>query len=239
MVTDDERPALVDIAEEAEQRLYRHLHHWLGAVPEGKKTVVTTSSAREHPGWDGILRPFVGVVTPASTVISVSEHYLEQVSRAVEVGGIEELKAQLPMITGDRDATLREGIFRYQQALAEHDERGEWIDPKDKIVPEWLRPFNGAVLVAFDEQRHYAAGVGRKRHDDYGQELAVVTEPSHRRMGYARDLIAQAAERVYAERAISTYLHRPDNIGSAMVAESTGFYDRGWKIISLQLPNSL
>jgi len=85
--------------------------------------------------------------------------------------------------------------------------------------------------VAFDDAGEYAAGVGRKRHDDFGQELAVATEPAHRRRGLARSLVAQAAKRVYDEGAIATYLHRPDNEGSAAVAVAAGFPDLGWKVI--------
>ncbi len=235
MVTDEAPDEAIDLADEADVRLARHLGNWLGAAPAGEEIRVVTSRFREEPGWDGVIRPFVGVTTDQGGVISVAERLLEPTTTAVAIGGLTELVGRLPEITGARGAQLREGIFRYQQALLVHESWGRWVEPTDPAVPAWLRPFNGEVLMAFDGDS-YVAGVGRKRHDDFGQELAVVTESTHRQRGFARQLIAQAAQRVFDEGAIATYLHRPDNLGSAKVAEATGFFDRGWRILSLSLP---
>jgi len=84
-----------------------------------------------------------------------------------------------------------------------------------------------------DHEWRYAAGVGRKRHDEHGQELAVATEPAHQGKGLARRLVAQATRRVLDEGAVATYLHAPDNVASARVADASGFPDRGWSIYGL------
>lgn len=254
MVTDDAPKAgnnkgsvnkgSVDISAEAELRLTRHLTNWLGdwptslppSVPESPLVVVTGSNYREIPGWDGQLRPFVGVASPQVTVISVGKRFRDKMASAVDQGGFEELERQLSAIVGHPGATIRRGVFRYQQRLVEHESRGEWLGTEDPLVPDWLRVFNGDVLVAFDERRHYAAGVGRKRHDDFAQELAITTDPLHRRQGYARELVAQAAQRVFDEGSVATYLHRRDNVGSAAVADASGFIDQGWEILSLLAP---
>jgi predicted GNAT family acetyltransferase len=86
------------------------------------------------------------------------------------------------------------------------------------------------VLVTLEDDR-YVAGVGIKQHDRFGRELAVVTEPAARGRGLARRLVAQAARRVLDEGAIPTYLHAPDNVASARVAEASGFPDRGWHVL--------
>lgn len=224
-----------DIAREAEERLQRHLENWLGIWPNEPGVFVSTSQYRSIPGWDGQLRSFAGVASPETTVISVAPDAFDAAQRAVQLGGLDELGARLDDIVGKSGAHLRRGVFRYQQRLVAHDSLGTWRDPSDPFVPEWLRPFNAKVLMAFDGQGHYAAGVGRKRHDPFGQELAVTTEPAHQRRGYARQLVAQAAEKVYLEGSVATYLHRRENTGSAAVAEATGFFDRGWEIISLSI----
>lgn len=60
-------------------------------------------------------------------------------------------------------------------------------------------PFNGDVVIAWDDQRNYGAGVGCKHHDRWGHELAVVTEEALRGGGIARRLSAQAGRRVLAD----------------------------------------
>jgi GNAT superfamily N-acetyltransferase len=87
----------------------------------------------------------------------------------------------------------------------------------------------GEVLVARDpDTGAYLAGVGIKRHDQYGHEIAVGTDPAARGKGLARRLVAQAARRVLDEGAVPTYLHDASNVASCRVAEAAGLPDRGW-----------
>jgi predicted GNAT family acetyltransferase len=96
-------------------------------------------------------------------------------------------------------------------------------------VPGWLRVFGGDVLIAQDpDNGAYLAGVGIKRHDQYGHELAVGTVPAARGRGLARHLVAQAARRVLDEGAVPTYLHSFGNAASARVADAAGLPDAGW-----------
>jgi GNAT superfamily N-acetyltransferase len=151
---------------------------------------------------------------------------------AVEAS-ISRVLAALPGLLGFPDARVGGGVFRWCHTLQEWPDAGEWIDPGDGRVPEWLRPFNGEVLVAWDRHGHYAAGVGRKIHDRHGQEISVGTEAANRGRGLARHLVAQAARRIAEEGAVATYLHRTDNPASARVADVSGFPDEGWKVIGL------
>ena len=129
------------------------------------------------------------------------------------------------------------GIFRWsdQPTPPRPDRLGVWLPTDDPRVPEWLRPFNGDVLVGFADaaQQVVAAGVGRKQHDRFGHELAVVTEEGHRGEGWARSLVSQAAQRVLDDGAIPTYFHAPDNHASARTAEACGFPDIGWRVLGL------
>jgi GNAT superfamily N-acetyltransferase len=128
------------------------------------------------------------------------------------------------------------GAFRWSTSPTPGPDEGVWLPADAPRVPVWLRPFGGEVLVAFDGSG-YAAGVGIKRHDRYGHELAVVTAERARGRGLARRLVAQAARRVLAEGALPTYLHAPGNEASARVARAAGFPDRGWQVVGFfQLP---
>jgi GNAT superfamily N-acetyltransferase len=212
-------------------RLAAHLASWLGAWPPARRIHVVGSRRRDEPGWDGRLYPVVGVGDGQAVVLSVPPAAAEAVAGLGE--GCDAITAGLPAAVGHADRKVGRGVFRWSTDPTRLPDAGEWVPPDDPRVPAWLRPFNGAVLIAWDGDGRYAAGVGRKRHDEHGQELAVATEPAHQGRGLARRLVAQATRRVLDEGAVATYLHAPDNIASARVADACGFPDRGWSIYGL------
>jgi GNAT superfamily N-acetyltransferase len=172
---------------------------------------VVGDPARSHPTWDGAIRPLQGVSDGVGTVIGVPPDAVDDVRQAFGAG-----------------------VFRTTDRVnPESADLGTWFEQQTDELPEWLAPFNGPRLVAFDEQGHVIAGVGIKVHDQYGQELSVVTEEAARGLGLARRLVATAARRVLAEGAVPTYLHAPDNTASARVADAVGFADQGWRVYGL------
>ena len=174
------------------------------------------------------------MATPDGTVLSVPPDLVEKVRAAGD--DLDAVAAALPALVGRPDARFGRGVFRWCSELVadtESDARGIWIAPDDERVPPWLAVFNGEVLVHLDEHGRYGAGVGRKRHDAFGQELAVATEEHLRGRGLARRLVARAARRVADEGAVATYLHAVSNSASARVAEAAGFPDTGWSILGL------
>jgi RimJ/RimL family protein N-acetyltransferase len=130
-------------------------------------------------------------------------------------------------------------VLRWAQDVPGPDvlpDAGVWLpaalaDEGDPRVPPWLRPFGGEVLVALDDDGSCLAGVGLKRHDDSGREIAVTTDERARGRGLARRLVAQAARRVLADGQAVIYLHAPDNEASARVARASGFPDTGWRVV--------
>ncbi len=215
----------------AENRIALHLEHWLGAWPPGPgRVTVVGSERRQRPGWNGTIRKVAGVQTPSGTVLSVPPATVEAVRALGD--DLDSIAAGLAGAVGLPGWRFVTGVFRWSDAPAPTDHPGTWVSPDDPRIPEWLRPFNAEVLVAFTDDG-VAAGVGRKVHDRWGQELAVVTEPAHRRQGWAARLVAQAAHRVLDAGAVPTYLHSPNNAASARTADAAGFPDRGWRILGL------
>lgn len=217
-------------------RLVEHLRGWLGGWPPVGRVTVIGSRARDRPGWDGLLAPLVGVGSGSGTVLSVPPWAVERV-RALDLvlpagGQDDDAVAALAEVLGRPGAVLGRGVFRWSTRPAALPDAGVWVARDAPRVPAWLWPFNGDVLVALAGDA-WQAGVGLKRHDDAGRELAVVTHPEARGRGLARALVAQAARRVVAEGAVPTYLHEPDNVGSARVADAAGFPDRGWSVYGL------
>ncbi|HEY1635465.1 MAG TPA: GNAT family N-acetyltransferase [Acidimicrobiales bacterium] len=222
------------------QRLHTHLRHWLGHWPPAPGEVaVVGSPLRVGPGWDGRTRPFFGVASPEGVVLSVppgAEPAVEALGltrdRVLSEDGAG-LSDSLTRAVGQGRGRLGRGCFRWTVGPAELDDAGDWVSKRDSRVPPWLLPFNGDVLIAWDDAGNYGAGVGRKQHDRWGHELAVVTEEALRGRGIARRLVAQAGRRVLAEGAVPTYLHDFDNAASAHVADAAGFPDRGWQFLAL------
>lgn len=218
--------------EPTDARLHRHLRAWLGAWPPSAPLVVTTAAGRTQPGWDGVVRPVVGVASTEGAVLSVPPDAVTAV-RAIadDLDGLR--AADLGVALGRPGARLFEGVFRWSTDPTPLDDVGTWVPVDDSRVPPWLLPFGGEVLMAFDAEGRYVAGVGIKRHDEVGRELAVVTEEPARGQGLARKLVAQAARRVLDEGGIPTYLHADANVRSARVADAAGFPDRGWRILGV------
>jgi GNAT superfamily N-acetyltransferase len=222
---------------------------WLGRWPATSPVDVVGAVARERPGWDGRVFPVIGVRSPDSGVLSVPPAAATTVrsalARTAGDGTVDgeslwsSVLGRLPVLLGAPDRRVYSGIFRWCEHPVDLPDAGAWIDAADPSVPEWLKPFGaaeqrrlggGEVLIAHDpDSGAYLAGVGIKRHDAYGREIAVGTEPAARGRGLARALVAQAARRILDEGAVPTYQHDPENNASARVAEAAGFPDRGWR----------
>lgn len=216
--------------------LERHLAGWLGRWPPRETIDVVESEARQRPGWDGAVHPVVGVLTPGGGVLSVppgSGGAARRLLSGLEVEAVRPAMRRLAAAVGRPGSYLIEGVYRYGTTPPPWPDIGTWRSASDRVVPEWLRPFGGEVLLRVDEEGRYLAGVGLKRHDAHGHEIAVGTEPEVRGKGLARRLVAQAARAVLADGAVPTYIHALDNAASARVAEAAGFPDRGWRMVAL------
>ena len=216
-----------------------HLQGWLGAWPPSRPIDVVAAAVRDRPAWDGRPAPLVGVGTPACALLSVTPARADAVRAAVAAHadlGDGVRRAIVAALRADGQVVGR-GVFRWATRVApaaQLADAGDWVDPCDPRVPAWLRPFNyPQVLIAWDGDGAYGAGVGIKAHDEVGRELAVVTSARLRGRGLARRLVAQAARRVLDEGGLPTYLHGPDNAASARVADAVGFPDRGWSVYGL------
>ncbi|MGA8296500.1 MAG: GNAT family N-acetyltransferase [Acidimicrobiales bacterium] len=214
------------------ERLETFLRDWLGEWPPPSRFDVTSSRYRSEPGWDGVIRPVIGVSTPYGAVVSVVASVLEDARHLAEQGE-RSFGTEIGALVHLESARLVRAVFRYSERRVDLPDVGVWTPRDDRRVPDWLKPFNGDVLVAFAEDGSYAAGVGLKRHHPLGVELAVGTEPQHRNKGLAKHLVAQAARSVIDEGAVAIYLHAESNLPSAAVAEATGFPDRGWEVLGL------
>ncbi|NJP97666.1 GNAT family N-acetyltransferase [Nonomuraea sp. FMUSA5-5] len=214
-----------------ERLLTEHLSRWLGGRLPASGLDVIGAPQREKPGWDGRIHPALGVSSPEAGVLSVPPHAAVAVAeRYAEDKDLAVLGPQIPALVGFPERGWFTAVYRWTTDPAPLPDAGAWVPADAPGVPEWLWPFGGEVLVATDPATGaHLAGVGVKRHDAYGHELAVVTAPEARGQGLARRLVAQAARRVLDEGALPTYMHAPDNRASAAVAEAAGFRDLGWR----------
>lgn len=208
--------------------LTEHLRRWLGTWPPPAALHVVGAEQRASAGWDGRVHPALGVAdATGAAVLSVPPSAAAAVGRRAPAG-LGCVLGELPALLGEPGRTTYQAVFRWTTNPADLPEPGEWFPADAPTVPAWLRPFGGQVLLAADSDGSHLAGVGIKRHDDAGHELAVVTAPLARGRGLAKQLVAQAARQVLRVGAMPTYLHEAGNEESASVAEAAGFYDLGW-----------
>lgn len=216
--------------------LATHLRAWLGAWPPARPVHLVGSPWRERPGWDGAVRPVVGVGDGTALVLSVPPDVARRL-RSADVGGRCPTWLLAEALGADPAAAAQvswsRAVFRWTTRPAALPSIGTWVPGDDPALPAWLLPFPGPILVAFDEAGEVAAAAARKVHTRHGHEISVGTEPAARGRGLARALVAQMARRILADGAVPLYLHDPENTASARVAEAAGFPDRGWEQLEL------
>ena len=211
-------------------RLHRHLRTWLGAWPPASKVTVVGCDCRVNAGWDGTVRPFAGVTTPEGAVLSVPPDRVDAVRGAGDT--LNDILDAVPETLGHPGAVVGRGVYRYSVSPAPTPPIGDWVPAEDPDVPAWLRPFGGRVLVVREDGK-YVAGLGIKRHDELGLEVAVATDEAWRGRGLARALVSRASAAILRAGGVPIYLHGRGNAASARVAEAAGFPDRGWLILGL------
>ena len=224
-------PGAMPAAADVLARLGAHLAGQLGEWPPASPLVLTTSDARTTPGWDGVVRTFYGVSTPEGAVVSLPPDALEQARRVTRsAGNLDEARYALEAMLGGR---VGEAVFRWSEAPVRLPPLGEWLPVTHPALPEWLHPFGGDALVVRDDDGGYLAGVGIKRHDAHGWEIAVGTEEHARGRGLARRLVTTAAAHIIDAGKVPLYFHALDNTASAHVADAAGFPDVGWRLLFL------
>jgi len=219
--------------------LVAHLTSWTGGWPPAIPATITGNPRNAQPGWDGRIHPLTGVIDPAGRALIGVPPEREAAVRDAAAGAGSDLDAlltALPAALDRPDHVVYAGTFRWTTTPAPLADVGEWIEANDPVVPDWLRPFGGRVLIVRDAAGSYVAGVGIKRHDGNGHELSVGTEPAARGRGLARRLVAQAARALLDDGIVATYLHDPANVASARVAEAAGFPDLGWRVLGMFAP---
>jgi GNAT superfamily N-acetyltransferase len=208
--------------------LREHLARWVGGWPPSRPVAIVANPRRDLPGWDGERHLVAGFVTDrGAAAVGLPPSAARRVPPGIE---LDRLLDRLADVVGVPGQPAR-AVLRWSTAPTPGPDDGVWLPLTDPRVPPWLHPFGGDALVVLDDDGRYAAGVGIKRHDRFGHELAVVTAERARGRGLARRLVAQAARRVLADGAVPTYLHSTANEASARVADAAGFPDRGWRAI--------
>jgi GNAT superfamily N-acetyltransferase len=209
---------------EVPEPVRQHLTAWFEGWNDAEHGItVVESDLRSHPGWDGKVLPVVGLTRGDWAMLSVA------------VGSADGVRKRLRGLRpGDivKALDLMTAAFRWCVEPPKSVDVGEWLPPTDARVPGWLKPFNGDVLVAWDDSGAYGAGVGRKMHNGLGHEISVGTEPALRGRGIATQLVQTATRRILQDVPVATYVHLLDNHASAKVAERAGFRDSGWLYIA-------
>ena len=218
-----------------DERLHAHLVAYLGAWPVAGGVEagvdVVGFPGRLEPGWDGSHTLAVVVRSPDATVVSVPPASVDAASRLASRLDSDSFPSELAAAVGAPGRFSPWLVLRWSVTPAPLVPLGTWVDPDDAALPDWLHAFPGPVLAAFDDEGRYLAGVGIKPHTRWGRELAVGTDERARGRGLGRRVVSEAARAVLADGAVPLYVHHPDNVASARVADAAGFPDLGWHLL--------
>jgi len=216
-------------------RLAGALRDWLGRWPPTVPFDVVGCDRRAEPGWDGRVHPAIAVASPHGMVLSVAADRLQAAAALSPAGSVDRdrLRAGLGAAVGCPRQPCVQWVFRCSTAPAALPEAGAWTSATAGLVPAWLRPFGGEVLVARDAAGRPVGGVGIKRHTPLAHEIAVVVAQQARGQGLGRRLVSQAARRILDRGAVPFYLHAAANTASARLADAAGFPDTGWHMYEL------
>ncbi len=201
----------------------QHLTAWFGGWNSADHGIaVVESEHRRQPGWDGNILSVVGLAHGDWAVLSVAPGKAEAVEAQIGRGNPSEIATVLTLMTA---------AFRWRLDSPNSPDAGQWVPTADDRVPAWLKPFNGDVLIEWDDHGRYGAGVGRKMHNALGHEISVGTEPALQGRGIAQRLVETATRRILREAPLATYIHLLENVASGKVAERAGFADNGWRYL--------
>src|SRR5204863_7821428 len=107
----------------------------LGAWPAPAPGIhVVGAPVRDQPGWDGRIRPVIGVVDGDGTgIVSVPAAVAERVRRAADGADLDRLLKALPAAVGRPGAFAYRGVFRWTLDPAPLPDAGEWVAATDPV----------------------------------------------------------------------------------------------------------
>jgi GNAT superfamily N-acetyltransferase len=102
-------------------------------------------------------------------------------------------------------------------------DRAELIVEEDSAALHLRTRFDGAIFGVRGPHGRLVSWAAVKLKSDEVWELAVATEPDYRGRGFARDVVAAAAQFTLEQGRLPIYIHDRDNSTSAFVARAVGF----------------
>jgi GNAT superfamily N-acetyltransferase len=101
--------------------------------------------------------------------------------------------------------------------------RAEFMAEDDTAALHLRTRFDGAIFGVRGPRGRLVSWAAIKLKSSDVWELAVATEPDYRGRGYARDVVAAAAQYTLEQGRLPIYIHDRDNGTSAYVARAVGF----------------
>lgn len=195
---------------------------------------VLSQAARGLPAWHGFTMPIVGLSFAQGAVIACRPDLVERLRG--ELGSdIRQRYLDGPAFRRLWRAVARccENAFTLAGDLRAASsstfvapatlDRAELIEQDDSAALHLRTRFDGAIFGVRGPRGRLVSWAAIKLKSDSVWELAVATESDYRGRGYARDVVAAAAQYTLDQGRLPIYIHDRDNSTSAFVARAIGF----------------
>ncbi|MBA2449678.1 MAG: GNAT family N-acetyltransferase [Chloroflexi bacterium] len=203
------------------------------AVLEAPGLHVVASARRVRPGWGGYTVPLLALSTSGGGVVSVRPDVLDRVR--VELASRTEETLGEPHF--ERLRRIAQSVVPYAYNLsgyvlfadADHfqrlSSRAEQVDRRDSRAADLRRRFDGEIFAVRTTRGDIVSWAAIKLKSDEVWEIAVVTEPSYRGQGLAKEVVSSATDYIISQGRTSLYVHDRTNAASARVCRSLGYVE--------------
>jgi GNAT superfamily N-acetyltransferase len=195
---------------------------------------IISESRRGLPAWHGYTLPIVGLSFAPGAVIACRPDLVGRLS--AELGS----DVHQPYLDGPAFRRLWRAVARCTENaftlagdlravsaatfVPPHSmARAELMAAEDTAALHLRTRFDGAIFGVRGPHGRLVSWAATKLKSDSVWELAVATEPDYRGRGYARDVVAAAAQYTLEQGRLPIYIHDRDNGTSAFVARAVGF----------------
>ena len=195
---------------------------------------VLPSARRTRPGWSGYTVPLLALSTAGGGVVSVRPDLAGRVraelatvpaGRPLQEPDFERLRRVTRITVPYAYSLSGYVLFATREHFRLVASRAVRLDRGDPRGADLHRRFDGEVFAIRGIRGDIASWAAIKLKSDDVWEIAVVTEPSYRGQGLAKEVVSAATDYILEQGRLALYVHDRTNAASARVCRALGYVE--------------